>query len=128
MKNTERYYANKARKNLTSLKIDVQKGKSILANARMDLITKYSKVFGPKDCQSIMKEIDNYQRLTKGNTDAKYPKVIMDSYSNVWYAEANLEWIEDELKHFDIYIEMAKLGYDFEDHRYDYLCEEPIYK
>lgn len=119
MKNTERYYANKARKNLLSLKIKVQKGKSILAEARMDLITQYSKVFGPKDCQSIMKEIDDCNRLTKGNADTKYPKIIMESYEDVWKAESMLEYLEEELEHFDIYMEMERLGYNFDEFIYD---------
>ena len=106
-------------RNLTALKIDVQKAKSILAGERMDLMTKYSQVFGPKDCQSIMKEIDDCDRLTKGNADIKYPKIIMDNYGAVWRAESMLEYLEEELENFDIYMEMEKLGYDFDEFIYD---------
>lgn len=128
MTNNARYYENKARKNLLSLEIEVQKVKSELCGIGMDIMRIYSIKFGPKGINKILNELHNYCSLTRGDIRPKYGK-LLDSYLDKYdMLDRELSDLKYGLKHFNIYDEMERLGYHPDYDRYNYLCEEPIYK
>lgn len=125
MKNTEKYYYNKARKNLLSLEIEVQKVKSELRGIEMDIMRIYSIKFGPKGINEIFNEMYDYISLTGGDIRPKYGNLLdlyLDNYEGL---DMKLSYLEYDLKHFDIYMEMERLGYDSDPYGFS---EEPIYK
>lgn len=127
MINNESYYYKKAKKNLLSLEIEVQKVKSELYGIEMDIMRIYSIKFGPKGINKILNELHDYCSLISNDIRPKYGK-LLDSYLDKYdMLDRELSDLKYGLKHFRICDDMERLGYHYDSDIYG-LSEEPIYK